>query len=89
MLTQRVTGLRLRSQYSKEANKNGNHVAILQWTPRLQKGEVHVIVTTVLFRLIPMQRSWRCSGIFPFAGPLQVAAAKVSCTGTSVPIPKG
>ena len=89
MLTQQVTGLRLRSQYSKEANKNGNHVAISRWTPRLQKGNVYVIVTTVLFHLTPMQRSWRYSGIFPFAGPLQVAAAKISCTGTSVPIPKG
>ena len=68
MLTQRVIGLRLRSQYSKEANKNGNHVAISQQTPRLQKGEVYVNVTTVLFRLKPMQRSWRYSGIFPFAG---------------------
>ena len=89
MLTQQVTGLRLRSQYSKEANKNGNHVAISQQTPRLQKGDVYVNVTTVLFRLIPMQRTLRYSGIFLFAGPLQAAAAKISCTGTSVPIPKG
>ena len=89
MLTQQVTGLRLHSQYSKEANRNGNHVAISQQTPRVQKGDVYVSVTTVLFRLIPMQCSWCYSGIFPFAGPLQAAAAKVSCTFTSVLIPKG
>ena len=70
----------LRSHYyCWEANGNGYHVALLKQTPRLQKGDVHVGSTTMLFHFISDAVLLALHEQFPLPGLPHAAAARYLC----------